>query len=118
MEKLCGSIGLSFILIWLAAWILFLAGANGVTGCAAITIACAILAVLSLRDSLALFRNIRVLQAILGFAFLLLFTLVALAIIRHYSGAGWAGDWLEQFNRSLFFLHHFPKDSEMFGGYR
>ena len=89
MEKLCGSIGLSFILIWLAAWILFLAGANGVTGCAAITIACAILAVLSLRDSLALFRNIRVLQATLGFAFLLLFTLVALAIIRHYSGAGW-----------------------------
>jgi hypothetical protein len=118
MEKLCGSVGLSFILVWLATWILYLAGANGVAACAAITVLCLVAGIVSWADIRALFRAARPLQTAFGFGFLLVYTLVALAIIRHYSGAGWSGDWLEQFSRSLFFLHHFPKGAEMFGGYR
>src|ERR1051326_8279929 len=118
MEKLCGAAGLSFILVWLAAWLLFLAKLNGAAACWAITGVCLILGALAWSDIRALFRVVRVRQAVLGFACLLLFTLVALAVIRHYSGGGWSGDWLEQFSRTLFFLDHFPKDSEMFGGYR
>jgi hypothetical protein len=118
MEKLAGGVGLSFVLVWLAVWILYLAGANGAAGCFAITGICALLGAASWQDIAALFRSIRVRHAALGFAFLLLWTLLILSIIRQYSGAGWSGDWLEQFSRSLFFLHHFPKDSEMFGGYR
>ena len=38
-------------------------------------------------------------------------------IIRNYSGALWSGDWLEHFQRSLFFLHHFPKDTPIYGEY-
>ena len=118
MEKLAGGVGLSAILLWLAVWLLYLAGANGAAGCFAIVGACVVLGALSWRDIVALFRTPRTRQCTMGFACLLVWTLVALSTIRHYSGAGWAGDWLEQFNRSLFFLHHFPKDSEMFGGYR
>jgi hypothetical protein len=118
MEKLSGSVGLSFILVWLAVWVLYLAGANGSAGCFAISGVCAILAAVVWRDTAVLFRSVRVRHAALGFAFLLFWTLLVLSIIRHYSGAGWRGDWLEQFSRSLFFLNHFPKDSEMFGGYR
>jgi len=118
MEKLCAGVGLSFILVWLATWILFLAGANTAAGCFAISGLCAAMFVFTFRDIRALFGALRVRQAAIGFAFLLLWTLLVLSIIRNYSGAGWTGDWLEQFSRSLFFLHHFPKDSEMFGGYR
>jgi hypothetical protein len=118
MEKLSGSVGLSFILVWLAVWVLYLADANGAAGCFAVSTVCAILGAMTWRDIARLFRSIRVRRAALGFALLLVWTLLVLSIIRHYSGAGWIGDWLEQFSRSLFFLQHFPKDSEMFGGYR
>jgi hypothetical protein len=117
MEKLCGSVGLSVILVCLANWALFLLGANGAAGSAAIAALCAGAGLVSWARIRDLFDSPRVRQTALGFAFLLGFTLVALSIIRNYSGAGWAGDWLEQFNRSLFFLHHFPKDTEMYGGY-
>lgn len=118
MEKLAGGVGLSVILLWLAAWVLYLAGPNGAAGCIAITGVCVALGAFAWREIAALLLAKRARQAALGFVILLICTGVVLAAIRHYSGAGWAGDWLEQFNRSLFFLHHFPKDSEMFGGYR
>jgi hypothetical protein len=118
LEKLAGSVGLSFVLVWLAVWILYLTGANTAAGCFAVTALCALLGAVAWRDIATLVCSIRVRHAALGFAFLLLWTLLILSIIRQYSGAGWSGDWLEQFSRSLFFLHHFPKNSEMFGGYR
>src|ERR1019366_8454186 len=37
--------------------------------------------------------------------------------IRNYSGALWVGDWLEHFQRTLFFLRHFAKDTPIYGGY-
>jgi hypothetical protein len=118
MERLCGSVGLSLALVWLVGWTLYLTGLNGDRACFALTASCALLGILARRDIGRLFRAVRVRQTAFGWAFLLFWTLLVLSIIRHYSGAGWRGDWLEQFNRSLFFLHHFPKDSEMFGGYR
>src|SRR5262249_11085827 len=52
------------------------------------------------------------------FAFLLGWTLLALTIIRVYNGARWSGDWLEHFQRTLFFLDRFPKDTGIFGNYQ
>lgn len=118
MEKLCGSVGLSLILVWLAGWALYLTGANGAAACFAVSGVCAALGAFVWPDIRSLWGAVRVRQTALGFVFLLVWTLIALSMIRNYSGAGWTGDWLEQFSRSLFFLHHFPKDSEMFGGYR
>jgi hypothetical protein len=39
-------------------------------------------------------------------------------VIRNYSGLGWSGDWLEHFQRSLFFLDHFPDSTPVIGGYQ
>ena len=58
--------------------------------------------------SSALFGIARVRRVIAGFGFLTAWSLLILAMIRVYSGAGWAGDWLEHFQRSLFFLQRFP----------
>ena len=50
--------------------------------------------------------------------FLLVWTLLILAMIRNFSGAGWGGDWLEHFQRSLFFLLHFPVSTPITQGYQ
>jgi len=47
-----------------------------------------------------------------AFALLLLWTLVILATIRHYSGGDWFGDWLEHFQRTLVFFQHQPAATE------
>src|SRR4030095_4183651 len=76
------------------------------------------LIVLARRDALALFRSARVRQTVWGFSFLLMWTVLSLTMIRNYSGANWFGDWLEHFQRSLFFLHHFPVNSPILFGYQ
>jgi hypothetical protein len=115
LEKLCGSVALSIVLLWLAAWgIYILAQPALYYGLAA---ACAVAAIVVARDALRLFRGLRVRRALAGYGFLLAWTLLALAIIRNYSGALWSGDWLEHFQRTLFFLHHFAKDSPIYGAY-
>src|SRR5262249_38691174 len=117
MEKLCGSVAFSLIFLWLAAWILYVAGASPVAyyGVTALGIALGIAAFPDLRRWIGIAR---VRQALVGFAFLFGWTLLALAIIRVYNGARWGGDWLEHFQRTLFFLHRFPVNTEIFGAYK
>src|SRR5258708_5130978 len=117
MEKLCGSIALSLIFLWLAAWTIYLCGI-GPGAYYAVSAICLVLGILSFPDLRKLLATVRVRQALIGFAFLFAWTLVALAIIRVYSGARWSGDWLEHFQRPLFFLHRFPLDTEVFGNYK
>ena len=69
------------------------------------------------RDIVRLFASFRVRQALAGFGFLLVWTLLILAMIRNYSGGSWYGDWLEHFQRSLFFLHHFPTNTPILDWY-
>ena len=78
---------------------------------------CCAAAIVVRRDARALFRPPRVRRALAGFGFLLAWTLLILTIVRVYSGAGWSGDWLEHFQRTLFFLHHFPKETPVYGDY-
>jgi len=119
MEKLCGAVGLSLILVWLAGWAIYLAAPGGWTfGAAGISVICAVLGVLGWRDARSLAASDRVRRSLAGLAFLVVWTLVMLATIRHYSGAGWTGDWLEHFSRTLVYLHHLPAETEVFGGYR
>lgn len=122
MEKLCGSIGASLIICYLFFVAVYLLGPKGTgvsrAALASFSAGSAGLIVLARRDLASLFHSTRVRQTLKGFSFLALWTLLILAIIRNYSGANWFGDWLEHFQRSLFFLHHFPTDSPIVFGYQ
>jgi hypothetical protein len=116
MEKMCGAVALSLMLLWLCAWAIYLTGAPA-SATYAVSAACIGAAVASFADVRRLFRIARVRRAAAGFAFLFAWTLLALCIIRVYNGASWKSDWLEHFQRTLFFAQHFPKDTPIFGDY-
>src|SRR5262249_7399507 len=56
-------------------------------------------------------RSVRAKRALLGYGFLLLWTLIVLGMIRVYSGGPWSGDWQEHFQRTLFFLQRLPANT-------
>src|SRR5215472_16329012 len=117
MEKLCGSVALSLIFLWLAGWGIYVSGVD-FRAVYAVAAVCFGLRLVLLRE-IRRFRSLGRVRAVLfGFAFLLGWTLLALTIIRVYNGARWGGDWLEHFQRTLFFLHRFPKDTGIFGNYQ
>ena len=122
MEKLCGSIGLSLILLYLSFGAVYCLTPSGKETprifCVVISIGCLALGLTSHREIVRLLQSFRVRQAMMGFGFLLVWTLLVLGMIRNYSGALWSGDWLEHFQRSLFFLHHFPTDTPIYIGYQ
>jgi 4-amino-4-deoxy-L-arabinose transferase-like glycosyltransferase len=78
---------------------------------------CLVLGIAARRDIARLFHARRVRQATGAYGFLLLWTLLILGMIRSYSGGTWFGDWLEHFQRCLFFLHHFPLHTVILGNY-
>ena len=99
LEKLCGSVALSLVLLWLAAWGIYIwAQPAAYYGLAA---ACGLAGIAVAKDAWRLCRGLRVRRALAGYAFLLAWTLLVLAVIRNYSGALWSGDWLEHFQRTL-----------------
>ena len=123
LEKLCGSIGLSLILLYLASWAIYCAGPRG-DGMTvqrwpyfAVSVVCVAMAAMSRQDIMRLLRAAQVKQALAGLGFLLVWIVVLAAIMRNFSGALWFGDWLEHFQRSLFFLQHFPEHTRIFPGY-
>jgi hypothetical protein len=118
LEKLCGSIGLSLILLYLAAWSIYCFGPQDQrVPYAIVASAAVVLGAAAWRDAWNLFRSFRIRQALLGFGFLLVLVLTMLAMIRVYSGAGWAADWYEHFHRTLFFLDRLPRDVTIFPMY-
>src|SRR5579863_54345 len=118
MEKVCGSIGLSLILVYLATWAYYclLPGA-GRLAYAAVSAVSVALGIMAWKETTTLARSFRVRRALFGYAFLLAWTLVILGMIRLYSGATWFGDWAEHFQRTLFFLHRFPVETPIVFGY-
>jgi len=123
LEKLCGSVGLSLILLYLASWAVYCFGERGhdmpvhAAPFVVVSLACLAAAAVCWKDIDRLARAKSVRQVLAGFGFLTIWTAVLMATIRNYSGAGWYGDWLEHFQRSLFFLRHFPADTPIFSGY-
>jgi hypothetical protein len=119
LEKVCGSIALSLTLVWLVAWSVYVfAPEIERPAYAGITLVSLAMLAAARRDAAALLRQARVRRALAGFAFVVAWTLVVLSIIRNYSGAAWRSDWLEHFQRSLFFLHHFPVRTGIIGDYQ
>lgn len=119
VEKLAGSIALSLIFLYLAAFGLYCFAPGGISrgASAAVSILCAVLAVHARADIARLFAAARVRRIAAGYGFLFVWVLVFLAMIRNYSGLGWGADWLEHFQRTLFFLHRLPVDTPILFGY-
>jgi hypothetical protein len=117
LEKLCGAVALSLMLLYLVVWGLYCAGVQGTLPFALVSLACAAMGAVAWRDITRLVRVTAVQRALAGYGFLLVWTLTLLAMIRVFSGGVWANDWLEHFQRTLFFLHRFPTDTPIFGGY-
>ena len=119
MEKLCGSVGLSLVFVYLAAWSIYVLGPNSQgPAFAAVSGVCAVAGAIAWRDATRLFRQPRIRRVMFGYVFLVVWTFVILTMIRTYTGALWSGDWLEHFQRSLFFLQRFPTTTELLGGYQ
>jgi len=119
IETLCGSVGLSLILLYLAAGILYVfARQHQTAGYFAVSALCAVAALASWRDIARLWRSLRVRRTLVAFGFLLLWTLTVLSMIRVYSGGTWMGDWLEHFQRCLYFLQGFPLHTAIFENYQ
>jgi hypothetical protein len=119
LEKLCGAIGLSLLLLWFALWILYVAvPGDWKVRSVTISLICIALAAITWRDARRLLDNTGVRQALAAFGLLLLCGFVILATIRNYSGGGWGGDWLEHFQRTLVYLYHMPTGTTIVGGYQ
>jgi hypothetical protein len=117
LEKVCASVGLSIIILYFDAFIVFVGGGPG-TGArmsAAPFIVSSILSLVAVitvqQDLFRLVRSFRVKRVLFGYGFLLIWTAAILAMIRVYSGAHWSGDWQEHFHRTLFFLQRLPIDT-------
>jgi hypothetical protein len=118
LEKLCGSVGLSLVLLYLAAWAIYCFGPkNQRPAYWVVAAAVVLLGVPSWRDAVRIFQSFRIRQTLLAFTFLLASTFTMLLMIRVYSGAGWKADWFEHFQRSLFFLDRLAPTIKLFGNY-
>jgi 4-amino-4-deoxy-L-arabinose transferase-like glycosyltransferase len=119
LEKLCGSIALSLTVLYLVCFGSYCFAPGSLTAvCRAFAAASVLLGLLAWKDINRLARSHGARQALQGYGFLLAWTLAILSMIRNYSGALWAGDWAEHFQRTLFFLHRFPTRVPIVGDYK
>jgi hypothetical protein len=124
MERFCGAIGFSLVLLYLATWVIYVLSENSnwmpmaTAPFVGISATSVVLGIASRREIIRLFHSLRVQRAAIGYAFLLVWTLAILSMIRIYSGAAWSNDWVEHFQRTLFFLDHFPARTPIFAGYQ
>jgi len=106
LEKISLSFGLSFLLLYIASFTLYLLNLPP-PFYYGITLGCFALFLISFRDFKNLLKTPAFSKPFIYFGFLTLWTLIQLALIRNYSRGNWVGDWFEHYQRSLFFLDHF-----------
>lgn len=64
---------------------------------------------------LELLENGEVRTIILGWLIVSGWSVALQCLIHAYSGGGWAGDYIEHYERALFFLHHWPREHLFIG---
>jgi hypothetical protein len=110
-EFLVGSVGLSLLLVYGATWTIYLLDAPRTAH--SVVAAVNVLALLGclpvLRDLFSSSKELR--RMLASWGLFSAFSLVLLALVRSHSGGGWEGDWLEHYQRALFFLDHGAHDT-------
>jgi hypothetical protein len=102
-ERLCAAVGLSLIVVYLATWTVYVFDLPASVAWF-VSAASAASLVACRRDLVHILADRRARQMMIGAACALTWALVLLLAVRYYSGANWTGDWLEHYERSVFFL--------------
>lgn len=110
-EKLCLAPGAALIVIYLFAFGLFVLGAP-IVGFLLLPVAALVAAAWRRRAIRRLFGDADVRSLLRAYGIWTGWTLGFLALVRCYFGvgAGATGDWVEHYQRTLFFLDHWPLD--------
>jgi hypothetical protein len=103
-ERFVAAVTLSLILLAAAAFAGFVLGVPAAPWAWTITAVCAICCGLARHDIARLFRSRRVRRLATTYAVLTVYTLLLLAVTRHYAGHTWSGDWHHHYNKTLLFL--------------
>jgi len=114
-EKLLASTGLSLLGTFLFAWLVYVL-ALPTTALVALPVMAALGLVFNLRSLLTSWRDPEVRD--LAFAQLLVagWGVGWLGFVVTYSGGYWTGDWFGHWQRTQFFLEHWPRD-QLFNGF-
>jgi hypothetical protein len=108
-EKLAASVGLSFLLIYLASFATYLACAPSQTYFV-ITILCAAATLYVAPELFRVLTARSMRRDLAGFLFLAIWSYALLSLVRHYSGGLAMWDWWEHYQRALFFNEHRQPD--------
>src|SRR5262249_24683197 len=114
LETLAASIGLSWIIIYLADFVIY---AWGLPDSSYVVLFCiAAMAVLASAGGLwRLFPQTNVCRVLAAWTCLLCWGLAGLTVIRNYSGGNRRSDWFEHFLRAQFFAEHWPLETGLSG---
>ncbi len=116
LEKICSSIALSLIIIYLTAGIVYTLNIDWRWCWACTGLWCALAAFYG-RDLQRFVKKRCVRDPWLAFGIMFGCGMLFLSLIQHYSGGSWGLDWLEHFYRTIFFLRHLPFDTQFIGIY-
>lgn len=112
--RLSVSVAVSLAFLYAAGFVLYLADA-GAGASVGIVIALLAAAVLYRRDLLAFLRAPAARAILLHHAIFTMWLLLLSFVIRAFSGALWAGDWQEHYERAVFFLGGRPLETRFIG---
>lgn len=117
LEKLCGSLAGSLILIYLASFALFCLHAprEAYFGFSAVF---TLMGILSLGQLAAFFRHRLTRRVILAYLVVAVWEFGHLAMVRSFSGGVWSGDWREHYDRMCYFLNLRPRNFLFLGIYQ
>jgi hypothetical protein len=108
MEKLCAVFSTSFVAVYLASFALFCL--NAPVWAYWTTSAIFLVAGLAGWRTARLLVRRRTRRVLLAWLAVLAWDFLHLAMVRHYGGGGWSGDWTEHYQRTRYFIHQLPND--------
>jgi len=116
LERLAASMALGNLIIYVGSFAIFALGFDARWNYA-LGALCLMAGLLCWRDWFALMKAGSSRRAIIGYAVLLGWILLALGLVRTYSGADWAGDWVEHYERARFIVDRPPPMTLLIGMY-